>query len=432
MEKDTVLKITALQKNGVFKKADKITHVVIIPTYKEDKEILEETIGALTKVNFPLDRIILILATEERDRARAEINADYLLKKFGGIFGAFHHFMHPMNLPDEIPAKGANITYSGRQITKILKEKGVDFTDVLVTTLDADNRPHPSYFANLTYHYLLEPNRSKRSYQPLSFFYNNIWEVPFTNRIVGLANSFWYLSESCEPNHLFNASVYAQSLDTLVAMDYWSRHTIVEDLHQFWRAYFHFNGDHEVIPLFIPVYQDSLQNKTYFTSLVGQYKQLRRWAWGASEIPYVIMKMWKKKRDLPFFKNVFRLSYMCYLQIMWATGPVIILFNKSIPMIINHKFSNSLFAYNLNEILGVIFTLMMIGIITSLWVTILSLPKPTGPRPRFQFFTALLQYFLLPLVTIFYGAIPALDAQTRLMLGKRLGFSVTEKVRRTV
>lgn len=412
-------------------KASDILHVVIIPTYKEEKEVLESSIDAIRHVNFPLERIILVLATEERDRLRAEANAAYLKALFGETFGDFFHFMHPKNLPDELPAKGANISYAGKQIAKILHDRGVDFSRVIVTTLDADNRPHPNYFSVLTYHYVTTPDREKRSFQPLAYFYNNIWEVPFANRLIGLTNTFWFLAESGESHHLFNASVYAQSLKTLAAMDFWSKHTIVEDLHQFWRAYFYFRGDHGVIPIFTPVYQDALQSKTYFTSLIGQYKQLRRWAWGASEIPYVIMKSWRERRHIPFFRTLSRFIYLSYLQVMWATAPIIILLNKSIPTVLNPKFSQSLFIYNLGQALDIFFTGMLIAILIFIWTSFFTLPRPPGGWSFRYVFQSMFQWILMPIVTIIYGAIPALDAQTRLMLNKPLTFQVTEKIRKT-
>ena len=430
MEKETMRKIEYHKLNGTFKQWKDILHVVIMPTYKEDKEILETSIEVLTKADYPLEKIIFILATEERDLVRAQENADFLIKKFGDKFGAFHHIMHPKNLPDEMPAKGANITYSARKIAEMLKQQNVDFSNVLVTTLDADNRPHPAYFANLTYHYLITENRAKRSYQPLAYFFNNIWDVPFTNRLVALANTSWYLAEAGQSHHLFNASVYAQSLNTLVAMDFWSRHTIVEDIHQYWRGYFHFDGDHEVVPLFIPVYQDALQNKTYFTSLVGQYKQLRRWAWGASEIPYAIIKMIKNRKRLPFCRSIGKLWYLLYLQITWTTTPVIILLNKMIPVTISPNFDKTLFAYNMGQVFNVIFSIMFFGILVYLWLSLLYLPKPNKTFQKWQYFSLALNWILLPFVTLIYGAIPAIDAQTRLMLNKPLGFTVTEKIKK--
>ncbi len=430
LEKETAERTSFLRGDGKFKKWTDIYHVVIIATYKEEKEILETTIDALRQVDYPLDKIILVLATEERDRMRALTNAAYLTERFSRTFGQFHHIMHPANVPGEIAGKGANISHAGQKIAAILKDQGIDFSSVLVTSLDADNRPHPQYFEVLTYHYLMEPKRDKRSFQPLAYFYNNIWEVPFTNRLIALANTFWFLAESGESHHLFNASVYAQSLKMLSEVNFWSRQTIVEDLHQFWRAYFHYHGDHEVIPLFIPVYQDALQNRTYFTSLIGQYRQLRRWAWGASEIPYAFFKAWKHRQKLPVYRTISRLTYLCYLQITWATAPIIILFNTAIPTLLNPKFAHSIFAFNLSQVLSVIFLLMTIGIVISLFMSLIALPRPRGRFSGIQFASALLQWILLPFVTIIYGSIPAIDAQTRLMINKPLGFVVTEKIRK--
>jgi len=56
------------------------------------------------------------------------------------------------------------------------------------------------------------------------------------------------------------------------------------------------------------------------------------------------------------------------------------------------------------------------------------------PRPpeygRFKYLILVGQWFLLPLMMVFFTALPALDAQTRLMLGKYMGFWPTEKLRK--
>jgi hypothetical protein len=43
----------------------------------------------------------------------------------------------------------------------------------------------------------------------------------------------------------------------------------------------------------------------------------------------------------------------------------------------------------------------------------------------------ILQWVLLPITLIFFGSFPSLDAQTRLMFGKELGFWTTPKDRKS-
>lgn len=429
----TFYKVELLKTLGKFKQTKSLYHVVLMATYKEDLEILDSSIKALSQVDYPLDKIIFVLATEERDKERAETNSKILKEKYGEMFGEFRVIMHPKDLPNEVPAKGANISFAAAQLADQFIEKGIDLEDVLLTTLDADNRPHKDYFTILTWHYLMESDRTTVGFQPLAFFHNNIWEVPFINRLVALSNTFWYLSESGERERLFTAAAYAMNMKNLVEVGFWSKESIVEDLFQYWRNFFHFKGKFRLEPLFIPIYQDALENKTYFRSLIGQYKQLRRWAWGCNVVAYNISKLLSLKRQkvkFPYFRAWAKNIELFYHQVMWSSGPILLFFNQLIPRLINPDFAKSLFAYNVGVSMQFIFNGMLVGIVAYMFITLLSLPKPPGRYSSLQKIGVLFSWLLLPLITLVYGALPPLEAQTRLMLGGTLGFGVTEKVRK--
>ena len=70
----------------------------------------------------------------------------------------------------------------------------------------------------------------------------------------------------------------------------------------------------------------------------------------------------------------------------------------------------------------------MIGLILSAYFAILLIPKGLDLGKR-KYPILFLEWFLLPLIMIFFTSLPALEAQTRLMLGKYLGFYPTEKFR---
>ena len=105
MEHQTLSQIKRLHEAGQAKKWDNIYHVAIIATYKEDKEILESTIEAVKNCDFPLNRVIIVLATEERDRERAEENSAYLTQKFAGKFYGFFYIYASEKYSGEIIGK---------------------------------------------------------------------------------------------------------------------------------------------------------------------------------------------------------------------------------------------------------------------------------------------------------------------------------------
>lgn len=412
------------------KAGDDIYQLVIVPTYKEDIEILRHSIQGIADTNYDLNKVILVLATEERDHIRGTKNAEILKEEYKGVFMKFWSIEHPGDLPNEVIGKGANIYFAGKKATNKIIELGIDPSNVIVTTIDADNIIHPDYLPCLALHYIATPERKKRSYQSLPLFFNNIWNVPIFNRLVALGSSFWHIIQSGRADRLRNFAAHSQPLEALIEMDFWSKHTIVEDGHQFWRAFFHYKGNHKVVPLFMPIYQDAVQSATYWETLKDQYLQLRRWAWGVTDVGFVASNAWKMRKELPLWRTIRRFWILAEGHYMWATAPLIIAMASPIPRILNQTFSQSVTAYNLGMVFYVFFKLALVGIIVSMLMSMIMLPKhPKGWKGRLSSF---LMWIFLPIITIVFGAIPAIDAQTRLLLGKRLEFNVTKKVRKAV
>ena len=92
-------------------------------------------------------------------------------------------------------------------------------------------------------------------------------------------------------------------------------------------------------------------------------------------------------------------------------------------------FSETLLSYNLPRFVSNILTFSMLGLIGTGVLSLYLLPKrrPSFGRLKALWFVA--QWILLPLSMMFLMALPALEAQTRWMLGKYLGFWVTPKHR---
>ena len=86
-------------------------------------------------------------------------------------------------------------------------------------------------------------------------------------------------------------------------------------------------------------------------------------------------------------------------------------------------------SYNLPQITRFILLLATAGIASSAVLSVLYCrPKPEWFRWR-HYALYILQWVLTPFSLIAFGALPGLEAQTRMMLGKYMGFWVTPKSR---
>ena len=296
-----------LARPDSYPKPSHIYNAVIIATYNESYDILRPTIQSLFDSTYDKDHMIVVIAYEERGGVDISETVHTLEKEFKGKFKEFLLVKHPSDLPNEVRGKGGNITYAGFALKNWLKKKKIKYSDVIVTTLDADNRTHPTYFDYLTYEYIVRLDRKYLSYQPICLFMNNIWDVPAPMRVVATGNSFWNIISSMRPHTLRNFASHSQPMDALVEMDFWSTRTIVEDGHQYWRSYFHFKGKYGVVSIFVPIYQDAVLASTYVRTLKAQFIQLRRWAYGASDVAYVATRIFTRRREVPLGPSLARL-----------------------------------------------------------------------------------------------------------------------------
>ncbi len=405
---------------------DDLINVVIIATYNESIKILEPTIQSLLATKYNHKQIWLVIAYEQRGGDEVAKNAQFLVDKYRDQFDRAVAIMHPSGLPGEVIGKGGNITFAGRQVATIAFEQKIDPEKIIVTTLDSDNRPGKNYFANLSYAYAVNVNRIHRSYQPVAMFLNNIWDVPAPMRVIAAGNSFWNVMESMRPHRLRNFAAQAQGLQTLLDTDFWSVTSIVEDGHQYWRTYFAYDGDHKVIPLLSPVYQDAVLAQGYLRTFRVQYMQLRRWAWGVSDFPYVVRQGVKNKR-IPWSDKLVQIGRLFEGHFSWATAPLIITFVAWLPLLLNHNPSEQYLAHQLPVIAGWIMTVALLGLFATIWISLVSLPPKPARYNHGRTLGMVAQWLLMPVTSILFGATAALDAQTRLMLGKYLDFRVTEK-----
>lgn len=407
---------------------DKVIHAVIIATWNEAREILQPTLENVKNSVGDPKKMIVLLAYEDRGGPAVDTQARALMKEYEGVFLESRAIKH-IDAPGEVIGKGPNISFAGRELEKIVRNRGIDPLHVLVTTLDADNRPHEKYFSGLKYVYCVSHDPKYLSFQPIPMFTNNIWDAPAPMRVIATGNSYWMLIQGLRQHMLRNFSAHAQPLAALIDTDYWSKRSIVEDGHQFWRSYFTFDGKHEVIPIFLPIYQDAVMANGYRKTLKAQFVQLRRWAWGASDIAYVAKYGFFTKNKIPKVDVTFKFLRLLEGHFSWATAPLILAFGAIIPWIFHQS---DFLANQLPQIASRIQTIAMLGILVTLYLSFKILPPKPQRYKRRRTVMMVLQWVLLPITTIVYSSFAALYSQTRLMFGWYMGkFDVTEKAIKT-
>ena len=405
-----------------------VYHLIMLPTVKEDVVVLRDSLNSLLKSTFPKEKMIIVLGGEERAKESFVEKSEIILKEFGDKFFAFYTTIHPKDLPNEIIGKGSNMNWMGHQVLPKLEELGIDLDKVIVSAFDVDTLAHPQYLACITYKFLTEPDPLRSSYQPVVLYNNNLWESPAPVRVAMFGTTVWLMTELARPEGMMTFSSHSMSLRMLIDVGFWEKDIVSEDSRIFLQGLLRYHGDYRVTPIYLPVSMDTVMSGSYTQALFALYKQLRRWAWGVENFPYMVRRFIRDPQ-MPILTKIGFLWKQLEGMYTWATVPLLIFLLGQLPFwFAPQEFRSYAVFQNTPFTLEWLMRFAMIGVFVSAILSATLLPRRPKHIPRWQtLIVTIFQWALLPVTFVLFGAIPAIDAQTRLMLGKYMGFNVSPK-----
>ena len=407
-----------------------IYHLVLLPICKEPLEIAREALLSLKNTDYPKNRLIVVLSAEESQKATLASVVENIEKEFGNDFFKLFITWHPSNLPGDIPGHASNDAWASKQVKELVIDPlNISYENIIVSSFDIDTCVFPKYFSCLTYYYLTSKNPLRTSFQPIPLYINNIWQAPFFSRIFSFSSTFWQMMCQERPEKLLTFSSHSMPFKALAEVGFKQRNVISDDSRIFWQCFLQYDGNYDVTPIFYPVSMDANVSKSFLRTLINIYKQQRRWAYGAADIAYVFLGFLRNKK-ISLYKRFLKGFDLIEGHWSWATVSIMIFFLGWLPIALGGpEFSQHLISYSLPKVISRILTFSMVGLVASAYFSILLLPPMPLEKGKFRYALFAIEWVLLPLIMIFFSALPALDAQTRLMIGKYLGFWLTEKVR---
>jgi hypothetical protein len=418
-------KINFLKKLRSLKRKPALEYFIVIPNYKEKIEKLSSTVNTFISNDIGAKNLHLVLAFEEREKEAKE-KGEILTKKFRPFFKKIICTYHPLKEGEE-PGKASNQTYAVKLISRYVEKNQWSPDQVIITICDADSQLPKNYFSYLTYQFIKDKQRRYHFYWAPVLLYNNFWQLPLFVRIQATLSSILRLAFLEERENLIQISTYSTNLWLLKAVNFWDVDIIPEDWHIYLQAFFKFGDEVKTIPLYTIINSDAVYSGTLFKTLVNRYEQEKRWAWGATDIGYSLKKLF----TTPHINLLIKLRKIFYIgetHFLWPTTFFILTVSANIPPLINPAFKRTVLGFFLPQIAGLILTFASIFLIFYIYLDI-RIKKDFKQKVKITSLPLLIiQWYLLPVVSFFFSSLPALEAQTRILLGKKIKYQVTEKV----
>lgn len=410
-------------------KYNDIQHVIIISSYKEPVEVIEMAVSSLAaQIDISLKKLHIVIAQEERaGKENNQTTIDYFSKKYSKTFGSLTFSEHPANISGETVGKHSNEAWAAKYFKKLFIDSDkFKIENLTLTSCDVDTLFNSKYFSALTYKFASNPYRYFRFWQSPIFWHHNINQVPGPIRVIGTLGNVIHIANIQEPDGVFfNYSCYSSSYALIDSAGYWDVDMIPEDWHIFLQTFFASGGKTSVEPIFLPTVVDAPGGKNYFSALKNRYNQCVRHAWGAIDIPYAIEQA-RIHKEIPIITRALRIFKLIQTHLIWSSNWFILTIGTSLPVILNPRFFQTTFGFNLPRISNIILTICLVPLLVLIildWKL-----RPISQKHGFKNIVKnLLQWPFMPIATLALSVIPGLHSHTKMLLGKKLEYKTTLK-----
>jgi len=404
----------------------KVKHFVVIPVVNEPPEVLTPAIDALYNQTFPVGQIMLIYSIEQKYAQQVKKDILTILGPRVNEFYKVLIYEHPAGIIGEaIGSGGGNRTWGATHAVEELKKNNADIKEFIFTNLDADHVLDKQYLARLTHLYLTTDKRNNKFFATaVHLFNNNHWQVPSMMRIEAnfvtlgtLSHRSLFWKKNSLTTDTFAA--FSNSLQTLIDADFWDVASGADDTTYFWRAFFARDGDFVAVKHYIPYSADAVEGATYLKAHKSLYKQLLRWGWGVVEVPISIDGFLKNKK-IPTSKKILWIYDHFKTRVFLINIVFLITFGFGTLTLINPYVKQSSYAYILPDVMSVILTFTLIFLVPSMIYRAKLTPPLPKDWPLWKRLLSLLEGILVLFNLLTFSFIPMVEAQTRMLLGKKM------------
>eukprot|EP00403_Amphidinium_massartii_P032875 CAMPEP_0178438438 /NCGR_PEP_ID=MMETSP0689_2-20121128/35592_1 /TAXON_ID=160604 /ORGANISM="Amphidinium massartii, Strain CS-259" /LENGTH=634 /DNA_ID=CAMNT_0020060839 /DNA_START=270 /DNA_END=2174 /DNA_ORIENTATION=+ len=327
--------------------ASDVMHIVILPNYKEDEQMLKETLENIGSSGLSKEHINVVLAMESREGPEGERKAERLMASTSHLFLDICATYHPKELPGEIAGKSSNTQWAFKQALNRYAPQlaKCDPSRVFLTVGDADTLWHPQFFSALAYEALCTPSHKRcwTIWQPPILLLRNLFSVPGPTRVSAYGTLMFELSGLANQLLGTHFSYSAYSMTLALAMNPgvqgWDADVIAEDHHMFCKCYFaslweaaqasEVKGADTPIapkvrlcPVWLPAVSYLVETSDgWLASVHARFQQARRHSQGVAELSYVALQYMKLVSATGIFRIPFR-THIGILCIAWKMTTV--------------------------------------------------------------------------------------------------------------
>jgi hypothetical protein len=394
---------------------------------KEPFHVLEDTVLRIKEMNYPTKNINIVLASETADE-NGYSNSKLLKDKYEEYFGNIWITSHTL-CEGELVGKSSNMSYASKVVYQKVLELGWDLKKVTITSCDADSQLPTDYLANITHSYVNNPEGFYKFYTAAVVLYANIWELPFFARVKNSMSSIYNVAKLIRTDKLVPFSTYTTSFWLIKEIDFWSADIIPEDFHTFSKALFKYPHKVSTVPIYQKVMSDSAEGEGVVDTMKNNYFQERRWSWGISDDGWLIKNIIKSLLGKQEFsiKSLYIASHIVFDHIAGVGIALLVALGGNIPLLLNKKFANTVFGFNLPNVSSYIINITLLFFIIMIILDSFLKPAQKGKVSFVKRIIYILEWIVQPITGILMVALPGFEAHTRLLFGKYLEYYLTKK-----